>query len=298
MAYCIFNIKTNAQGKELIKHGTPAFPIACYYVSDSIPFHWHDEMECGVITQGQILISAGSEKILLKEGDGFFINSGILHAAWNEDSSINCFHSIVFHPRLVGDNIESIFWQNYIQPLISNPSLQVIILHRNNDCYLKCIHLIENAWASCNNGKYGYEFEARNDLSQLISIINSYCPSKAHEPTEKEIRNNLRIKKMLIYIHEHYFEEITIENISKSISVSPSECLRCFHNTIGTTPIQYVKQYRIQKSIDLLDNSHMKVSEIGYECGFQEMSYFAKAFRDIKGCTPSEYRKTTSSSSK
>lgn len=298
MAYSICNIITNAQGKELIKHGTPAFPIACYYVRDSIPFHWHDEMECGVVTQGQILISAGSEKILLKEGDGFFINSGILHAAWNEDSSTNCFHSIVFHPRLVGDNIESIFWQNYIQPLLSNPSLQVIILHRNNDCYLKCIHLIENAWASCINEKYGYEFEARNDLSQLISIINSYCPSKAHEPTEKEIRNNLRIKKMLIYIHEHYFEEITIENISKSISVSPSECLRCFHNTIGTTPIQYVKQYRIQKSIDLLDNSHMKVSEIGYECGFQEMSYFAKAFRDIKGCTPSEYRKTTSSSSK
>ena len=60
---------------------------------------------------------------------------------------------------------------------------------------------------------------------------------------------------------------------------------------IGTTPIQYTKQLRIQKAVELLESTDQKVADIGALCGFQEMSYFAKSFREIKGCTPSIYRK-------
>ena len=52
-----------------------------------------------------------------------------------------------------------------------------------------------------------------------------------------------------------------------------------------------MKHYRIQRAARLLAGSHMKIVDIGTECGFQEMSYFARAFREIKGCTPSQYRK-------
>ena len=73
--------------------------------------------------------------------------------------------------------------------------------------------------------------------------------------------------------------------------ISVSEALRCFHNTIGLTPIQYLKNYRIQQAAAQLQNTDRKISEIGNACGFQEMSYFAKAFREIMGVTPSRYRK-------
>ena len=79
--------------------------------------------------------------------------------------------------------------------------------------------------------------------------------------------------------------------VAASASISPSECLRCFHSTIGITPIQYLKQYRIQRAAKLLTESSMKIVDVGTECGFQEMSYFARAFRDMKGCTPSQFRK-------
>ena len=79
--------------------------------------------------------------------------------------------------------------------------------------------------------------------------------------------------------------------IAGSASLSESECLRCFHNTIGTTPIQYLKSYRIKKAAELLSNTERKIVDIGMACGFQDMSYFAKAFRGIYGCTPSEYRR-------
>ena len=76
----------------------------------------------------------------------------------------------------------------------------------------------------------------------------------------------------------------------RSFILCVSECLRCFHNTIGTTPIQYLKSFRIKKAAELLTNTDLKIVDIGIMCGFQDMSYFAKTFRNIYGCTPSKYR--------
>jgi len=59
---------------------------------------------------------------------------------------------------------------------------------------------------------------------------------------------------------------------------------------IGATPIQYVKQLRLQRAAELLESTDGKIADIGAACGFQEMSYFARAFREWKGRTPSQYR--------
>ena len=98
------------------------------------------------------------------------------------------------------------------------------------------------------------------------------------------------MKLMMQYISEHFSEEITIADLAECAMISESECLRCFHNTIGTTPIQYVKQFRIHKAAALLGSTDLKVVDIGSLCGFQEMSYFAKSFKKVYGCTPTEYR--------
>ncbi|MDE7197873.1 MAG: helix-turn-helix transcriptional regulator [Lachnospiraceae bacterium] len=71
---------------------------------------------------------------------------------------------------------------------------------------------------------------------------------------------------------------------------STSECIRCFRGTINTTPIAYLKSYRLQQAALKLQLGTDKISAIAESCGFQEMSYFAKSFKEIYGCTPSEYR--------
>lgn len=295
MTPSVCNSPIDSHGRELAAHGTTSFPIGCYqndFQIESIPWHWHDELEVILIIEGQASITIGSEKHLITQGNGVFINSGILHACNSEGGSACIYRSIVFHPRLIGGSMDSVFWQKYIHPLVSNSGFPFLCLKKDTSWSHDALCQVENAWLSCIRGAYGYEFEVRQFLSRLIFLLNSHNTTSKSVFSEKEIRNSERIKQMLQYIQEHYAEDLNTEKIAGTIMVSPSECLRCFHATIGTTPIQYVKQLRIQKAAELLHSTDLKVSEIGFGCGFQEMSYFAKSFREVYGCTPSEYRES------
>ena len=99
-----------------------------------------------------------------------------------------------------------------------------------------------------------------------------------------------RMKQMLRFVEEHYAEELTVERIAASVALSESACLRSFRQMLGITPIQYVKQFRVEKAAELLRSTRLKTGEIGMECGFADGSYFIKTFREIKHCTPKEYR--------
>ena len=54
--------------------------------------------------------------------------------------------------------------------------------------------------------------------------------------------------------------------------------------------MDYVLRKRMDSAKDLLDNSQMPITSIGYEVGFKDPSYFARAFKQYSGCTPSDYR--------
>lgn len=287
-------IVTNEQKRELVEHGTAAFPMACYFddlTREEVVWHWHDELELILVSEGAALVIAGSERYTVTEGNGIFINAGVLHAAWVEGTS-NCrFHSIVFHPRLVGGGMDSVFWQKYLKPLLSDVSCSAVYYDKNVDWHKESLDALEYAWQTSVKEEEGYEFAAREKLSRMVYLLTEHLPKTANYTTDRSIRNEERMKNMLQFIHEHYTEELSTSQIAESAAISVSECLRCFHAMIGTTPIQYVKQYRIQCAAELLKSTSMKVVDIGMQCGFQDMSYFSKTFKQMRGCTPQQYRK-------
>ena len=293
MVFSECNTTVDSRGRELLQHGTTAFPIACYhddFRKMDVPWHWHEELEAVFISEGSCTVAAGSEKFLLHAGEGFFINSGILHGAWDEASTGCRFHSLVFHPRLVGGSLDSVFYQSYIQPLLGNPALEILALSSSIPWQKSALQAIETAWQRCLQESDGYEFQVRNALSELIWLLQRNLPAAQQHSSEKTLRDGERIKTMLAFIHENYASELSTRSIAASAMISDSEALRCFRATIGTTPIRYVKQYRIQQAATLLA-SQEKVSDIASRCGFQDMSYFTKTFREINGRTPTAYRK-------
>lgn len=82
MALSTCRTVTDDSARELLKHGTPAFPIACYHddlQAEPVPWHWHEELEILLVSEGTILATAAGEKYRLTVGEGLFINAGVLH---------------------------------------------------------------------------------------------------------------------------------------------------------------------------------------------------------------------------
>ena len=152
------------------------------------------------------------------------------------------------------------------------------------------IDTVLKAWESCVREEPGYPFQMRSALSELIFLICRNYETSRNPPDPRQLRDSQRMKTMLQFISANYGEALTLERIAASAAISKSECLRCFRNILRTTPIQYLRDFRLQQAADRLRAAPEKVSEIARQCGFLEMSYFSKAFRQKYGCTPVEYR--------
>lgn len=288
-------VRTDSHGQELADHGTGAFPVACYhddFHTLNVPWHWHPEWEAVYIVEGNCTVAAGQQKMKLHAGDGFFINSGVLHGCWDLDGTGCVFHSVVFHPRLIGGSLDSAMHLNYVLPLMENSALEWMPLYRACPWQQEALEAIETAWQSFRWSEPGYEFSVRSALSTLSFLLWKNMPQVPSAGGKKALRENDRIKTMLAYIHKKFGSDLTVSQIAAAASVSESECLRCFRSAIGTTPIQYLKQYRIQQAACLLISTGKRISDIAQQCGFQDISYFTKSFREQMHCTPSQYRKT------
>lgn len=292
MALSLCSSTTDGRSRELVRHGTPPFPLACYWhdgeTVNTVPWHWHDELETVLVREGRITVSVEGESRELGPGEGCFIAGGALHHVWRAGEGAVDLRSMVFHPRLVGGSVESVYWQDYLLPLLS--ANRCVWLTEAVPWEREALEAMEAAWRACGEEPPGFEFLAREGLSRLVFLLSGHRPAEKRPPSEKALRDGERIKIMLRFIQEHYSEELTAARIAQSAAVSESECLRCFKSMIGATPIQYVKQLRVQRAAELLESTAERVADVGAACGFQEMSYFARTFRELKGVTPRQYR--------
>lgn len=288
-------VRTDEEGRELAEHGQALFPVACYeddLTVETVPWHWHEEWEAVVVESGQALVHAGNESCLLSPGEGFFLNAGVLHAVESVGPAGCLLHSVVFHPRLVGGSIDSVFWQSYVAPLLADTRCTLCLLNENTPWRAQAAGQVEQAWQSIVEEASGYEFAVRAALSRLVALLFGHYSSAAKLPDAKALRDDQRMKTMLNFLYQNYARPLQVAQIAASASLSESECLRCFRGSIGVSPIRQLRLIRIQKAAGLLVQTEEKVEDIGAACGFLDPSYFIKSFRRVKGCTPAAYRQT------
>ena len=243
------------------------------------------------MVKGSLLVSLPNVQIVLNRGDIIFINSGVMHAASNAGDKECILHSVVFLPEFLCNGVEGVFWQKYVCPLIENSRLHSIIFSNESEKSVCMQEYMDQFWKACLDELFGYEFVIREQLSKMICNVVSEYKKDIRPVSAKQEREDERVKKMLEYIHDNYMSEITTKVLASSANVSESECLRCFRNVLGITPIQYVKKYRLQIAADMLMTTDYTITGIASRCGFGHMSYFARAFQGMFGVTPREYRR-------
>lgn len=286
-------LNTDKSFKELQPHGSLEFPCAgyasCYTdrPEDVIPWHWHEEMEIIYIEDGQAKIKIPSKSLILEKGDCMVINSNILHYG---AAVVECkLRSLVFSPALIAGNEDFVFAKKYIRPLITCPDFSRYFIkagdHENVTDWFNCA--FEALVQEC----YGYEFIVRENLSRICLFLYGEFNPQTDTRNVLLSQDNLRIRKMLAYIHKNFADDISLSEISGAADISERESLRCFKKTIQLSPIQYLLKYRIMQGARmLLENPADSISQIAALCGFDSPSNFAKIFKRFYNCTPREYR--------
>lgn len=127
-------------------------------------------------------------------------------------------------------------------------------------------------------------------LAELILFITR-CKNY-EENVIKEIDVNNRImQEVATYIYNHYSERLILEDVAKKFNLSRSYLSKKFKSVTGFGFKEYIINVRIQHACELLLNTNKSITDIAFECGFNDSNYFGDAFRRTKGISPNKYRK-------
>ncbi|MFC4597341.1 response regulator [Cohnella hongkongensis] len=110
----------------------------------------------------------------------------------------------------------------------------------------------------------------------------------------QEKSSSIIVAQVMKYIHRHYDDdEMTVTAISRHLYLSTTHICVVFKEQTKKTILQYMTEYRIEKSKDLLKDPQTKIGDIAARVGYSNSRYFAKVFRKHTGLTPSEFRERT-----
>lgn len=275
--------------QELLPGFDPAFPyIATQAELDryQIPWHWHPAVELFYIESGTLEYTTPKGTWRFPPGSGGFVNANILHCSRvipSGEPAIQKLH--IFDPQLLSGSRESRMETLYILPLIAS-SQEIIPLFPENPAHFPILENIRQGF-SLQSQDFGYEFRLRDTLCaiwlQLLGL--PLCFDQAAHTTDRQI------KELMIYIHQHYAEKLSVQRLADHIHISKRSCFRLFRENLHMSPTDYLRDYRLRQACGLLANTDSSITEIGYACGLGSASYFGKCFSRALGCTPAQYRK-------
>ena len=254
----------------------------------TVPWHWHKALELFYMESGTLEYSTPHGKWIFPAGSGGLLNSNVLHCSRvlpGGEANIQLLH--LFDPVFLSGSPGSIIENRYILPFLSS-GLELLSLYPEQPDHLLVLENIKQAF-TLSKEIWGYEFHLRALLSKIWLDLYALA-----EPAFQNNRRNAsddQLKQMMIYIHEHYPEPISIDQLANIAHISRRVCFRLFQQNLHMTPLQYIQSYRLQKARELLKSTSQSITTIAATCGLGSSSYFTRIFRKEFDCSPLQFRK-------
>ena len=259
------------------------------YPDPHVPWHWHRTAELFWLKRGTLEYTTPNGKWTVHAGAGGFLNTNVLHASRvipSGDSTIQMLH--LFDPVLLSGGHGSRMEEKYILPVTAS-GVEFLPLRPEIPEEAEILEKMKAAF-SYSSTERGYEFRLRAALSEIwLGLMDLVRESPAHGGNGRE--RDDKIKMLMIHIHEHYSEPISVDDLAAVVHVSRRACFRMFQESLHMTPVEYMRVFRLERACRLLTGTDMPVTEIGYACGLGSGSDFGKVFRQRYGCSPLEFRK-------
>ena len=256
------------------------------------PSHRHEFWEIVIVYRGSGLMSFGCRTLPIRVGDVFVLSRGQRHAYF-ETRSLDVIN-ILFDPAYVG-SVHPVLadWMQHESLVSVGPCWQP------GEVRGECLHLGSSDFALLLDKVGRMEAELKlqkpeNRISALayflLIITMLRRQSRPWEGAGSAVAGH-RVSRSLQYLEEHFSDPITIGDIISCSQVSRRHFFRLFEQAVGVTPMDYLKKLRLQKAASLLLTTSSPVTQVAFDCGFNDSNYFSSMYRKEYGLSPTQFRK-------
>lgn len=292
-------LQTNSDRRELKSHGSYRFPVfvsyerLSSYERGAFNWHWHPEIELTLFLEGEMDYQVNDRLYHIKEGQGLFCNSNALHTGHMADGKDCLYLSVTFHPRMIYGFESSRIQRDLVEPILRDSAFGSSLFPGNEVWERELLEALQKIREAHDSPDAVFALRVQQQLLYIWQLLYEYSwhsGQSGHGVTEG--RDVERIRNVLDFLHSHYAEHITLEQVADQMNLCRSESCRFFKKYMRQSVFEYLQSYRIEKSLELLAKEECSVTEAALLCGFSSPAYFTKVFRQQMNCTPLGYRKS------
>ena len=257
------------------------------------PLHYHTEYEIVYIEKSYGVRLIGNHIGNFSDGDLMFISPNLPHVWKNDRFFYENQHNHKAIVYVINFREDALTEQFFDLPEFTQVKKIFIlgkqgILFNNNKEKAKISKLVKQVYHSTGIKRLTLFFNTLEALTQAKDYILLSGPGYASSTNGTETD---RINKVITYLMENYSREINLDEISSFTNLNKSSFCRFFKARTKKTYTQFLNEIRIVHACKLLTNGTMKISEVCYETGYNNISHFNRQFKLFTGSTAKEYSK-------
>lgn len=255
------------------------------------PFHFHDLYELILIKRSYGKLYAGKKVMNFSDGEVYLFGPGFGHCFYNEKSFIlsgETAHAIVifFKEDFLGKDFFNNTEFAKINELLIKSTFGVKISQATTPMHSLFSDIIKEKGMNA----LILFLTLLNQVSQIGSP-NLLVMNETHSTIKLTNRDSTRLEPVFKYVIENYREELESKKAAEMVYLNEAAFCRYFKRRTEQTFSQFVNSVRITQAMNLLLTEEWDIIRICYECGFKNLSYFNRQFKEIIGQSPKEYRK-------
>lgn len=253
-------------------------------------WHFHQEFELIYFLEGHGMRIVGDHISNFNQGELVLVGGWLPHL-WRNDPNHakgknSDFIIVKFLREFKGVDLFSIPELSRINKLLHNSRRGLLF---PQDVLPQVHHLM----IQLSNCKSSEKFIIFIQILHILSQVDNYqCLANPEFVLPSHANHENRLQKVINYVFSNYDRNITLEEIAGVAFMTPPAFCRFFKNRINKTFFQFLNEFRVGKSCQLLINGEKNIKQICYEVGFNSLTNFNRVFKSYNHKSPSEYRAT------
>lgn len=243
--------------------------------------HWHDFYEIELVLKGGTVTEINGQIYDMPVGSMSLITPSDVHSYRDTGEDITVLNLVFASKSLEYNSLAAnvLSGDSFVCKLPKKVFENIIFLIKKID--------EESRSKSMLNGSY---------ISYLLSCIIIELKRIKREQGMDFKENEFDAgRKALVFIRNHFKEQLTLEDVAKFMNVSTVYASRLIRQTLGYRFKEYLMDLRLEYAAGLLTYTEENISDISYYAGYNTASYFTRGFRKKYGMTPTQYREQSRS---